>query len=66
LSVWQAAVTNRTASRGLAEFKVDESAEELLRRADEALYVAKGQGRIVSYLQKVQKLVETLKPFKRA
>lgn len=38
-----------TASCGLAEFDMNESAEDLLRRADEALYVAKrtGKNRVV-------------------
>ena len=34
-----------TISAGLAEHKASESAEELLRRADQALYIAKSQGR---------------------
>lgn len=34
-----------TISVGLAEHRAKESAEELLRRADQALYIAKSQGR---------------------
>jgi diguanylate cyclase len=38
-----------TASCGLAEFKIEETGEDLLRRADEALYIAKrtGKNRVV-------------------
>jgi GGDEF domain-containing protein len=55
-----------TASCGLAEFTRDESAEELLRRADEALYVAKrtGKNRVV-LAKKSKSWWKTLKPFKR-
>ena len=55
-----------TASCGLAEFTIEESAEELLRRADEALYVAKktGKNRVV-LAKKTKSLWQTLKPFVR-
>jgi PleD family two-component response regulator len=33
-----------TASAGVAAWKADESPSDLLRRADEALYAAKGTG----------------------
>jgi len=55
-----------TASCGLAEFTGDESAEELLRRADEALYVAKRTGKNrVALAKKSKGWWKTLKPFKR-
>jgi PleD family two-component response regulator len=45
-----------TGSRGLAEFIIAESTEELLRRADIALYVAKRTGKIGLYLLKSQRV----------
>ena len=73
---WLLAVTNTnrtrafylsfTASCGLAEFTGDESAENLLRRADEALYAAKrtGKNRVV-LAKKSKSWWKTLKPFTR-
>jgi diguanylate cyclase len=53
-----------TVSCGLAEFSFDETAEELLRRADEALYEAKRTGKNRVAIGKKQKsLWTTLKPF---
>ncbi len=55
-----------TASCGLAEFTGDESAEHLLRRADEALYAAKRTGKNRVVLSKKSKSWwKTLKPFTR-
>ena len=60
-------IVSFTASCGLAEFSGDESAEELLRRADEALYVAKrtGKNRVV-LAKKTRSLWQTLKPFRKS
>jgi diguanylate cyclase (GGDEF)-like protein len=53
-----------TVSCGLAEFLPDETAEDLLRRADEALYEAKRTGKNRVVLAKKQKSFwKTLKPF---
>ncbi len=53
-----------TVSCGLAEFTLEETGEDLLRRADEALYVAKKTGKNRVVLAKKQKsLWKTLKPF---
>jgi diguanylate cyclase (GGDEF)-like protein len=62
----QICVLSFTSSCGLAEFTGDESADELLRRADEALYVAKrtGKNRVV-LAKKSKSWWKTLKPFKR-
>jgi len=51
-------------SCGLAEFSFDETAEDLLRRADEALYEAKrtGKNRVV-IAKKPKSLWTALKPF---
>ena len=53
-----------TGSCGLAEFTVDESADALLRQADDALLWQKGQGenRVV-VAEKPKSLWQTLKPF---
>ncbi|HSU89582.1 MAG TPA: GGDEF domain-containing protein [Terriglobia bacterium] len=53
-----------TVSCGLAEFSFDETAEDLLRRADEALYEAKrtGKNRVV-IAKKPKSLWTALKPF---
>jgi diguanylate cyclase (GGDEF)-like protein len=57
-------VVSFTVSCGLAEFSPDETAEELLRRADEALYEAKRTGKNRVAIGKKQKsLWTTLKPF---
>ena len=53
-----------TVSCGLAEFSFDETAEDLLRRADEALYEAKRTGKNRVVVGKKQKSLWTaLKPF---
>ncbi len=53
-----------TVSCGLAEFSLDETAEDLLRRADEALYEAKRTGKNRVVLAKKQKSFwKALKPF---
>jgi len=53
-----------TGSCGLAESTVNESAQELLRRADEALLWQKGQGKNrVVLAKKPKSLWQTLKPF---
>ncbi len=53
-----------TVSCGLAEFSLDETGEELLRRADEALYEAKRTGKNRVVVAKKQKSFwKTLKPF---
>ena len=53
-----------TVSCGLAEFSFDETAEDLLRRADEALYEAKRTGKNRVVVAKKQKSLWTaLKPF---
>lgn len=47
-------VKHKTASFGVSTYKKDESAEELINRADEALYIAKDNGRNrVETLEKV-------------
>jgi diguanylate cyclase (GGDEF)-like protein len=53
-----------TVSGGLAEFSSDDTAEELIRRADEALYEAKrtGKNRIVT-AKKQKSFWKSLKPF---
>jgi diguanylate cyclase (GGDEF)-like protein len=60
----QICVVNFTVSCGLAEFSPDETQEELLRRADEALYEAKrtGKNRVVTG-KKPKSLWTALKPF---
>jgi diguanylate cyclase len=53
-----------TVSCGLAEFSFDETAEDLLRRADEALYEAKRTGKNRVVIGRKQKSLWTaLKPF---
>ena len=53
-----------TVSCGLAEFSFDDTAEDLLRRADEALYEAKRTGKNRVVIGKKQKSLWTaLKPF---
>jgi PleD family two-component response regulator len=53
-----------TVSCGLAEFSPEETADDLLRRADEALYEAKRTGKNRVVLAKKQKSFwKTLKPF---
>jgi diguanylate cyclase (GGDEF)-like protein len=55
-----------TVSCGMAEFTLDETGEDLLRRADEALYSAKRTGKNKVVLAKKQKsLWKTLMPFVR-
>ena len=53
-----------TVSGGLAEFSPDDTAEELIRRADQALYEAKRTGKNRTVTGKKQKgFWKTLKPF---
>jgi diguanylate cyclase len=60
----QIRVVTFTVSCGLAEFSFDENAEELIRRADEALYEAKrtGKNRVVA-AKRPKSLWTALKPF---
>ncbi len=60
----QICVVTFTVSCGLAEFSFDETAEDLVRRADEALYEAKrtGKNRVVAG-KRPKSLWTALKPF---